>query len=161
MKDRRMDRFVILPFSVGCVSQSSVAVVETRSKKAHGDTNGQDANIQEMATDDKTKHNGSVIATGIQRIVKSFKTFSSQLFQVYDEEDEETEMVIGLPTDVQHVAHIGWDGLSNNSNSTKKWMNGGAHEPEILSLSSSSLSMRQLELAMAGVSSTNHGPLMV
>lgn len=28
------------------------------------------------------------------------------------EEEKEPEMQIGLPTDVKHVAHIGWDGPS-------------------------------------------------
>lgn len=38
--------------------------------------------------------------------------------QIFDE--KEPEMQIGLPTDVKHVAHIGWDGPSVNSAS---WMN--------------------------------------
>lgn len=32
-----MDRFVILPFSVGCVSQSSVAVCENQPKRAQAE----------------------------------------------------------------------------------------------------------------------------
>ncbi|GAB2242170.1 hypothetical protein Droror1_Dr00018945 [Drosera rotundifolia] len=36
------------------------------------------------------------------------------------EEEEEKEMQIGLPTDVKHVAHIGWDGPAVSSPS---WMN--------------------------------------
>ncbi|CAN4093220.1 unnamed protein product [Withania somnifera] len=39
----------------------------------------------------------------------------SQMF----EEEKEAEMQIGLPTDVKHVAHIGWDGPSFESPS---WM---------------------------------------
>lgn len=32
---------------------------------------------------------------------------------MYDaDEDKEKEMQIGFPTDVKHVAHIGWDGPS-------------------------------------------------
>lgn len=103
---------------------------------------------------------------GFHRVVKSFKNLSSQIFQGYEEE-EEMEMEIGLPTDVQHVAHIGWDNNANN-NFTQKWMNNGgnedmtsgSHGQQILSLSSP-LSMRQLELAMAGVSSTGHGAFMI
>ncbi|KAF7804617.1 CRIB domain-containing protein RIC7-like [Senna tora] len=34
--------------------------------------------------------------------------------------EKEQEMQIGLPTDVKHVAHIGWDGPSVN---TPSWMN--------------------------------------
>ncbi|KAL9239056.1 hypothetical protein vseg_013411 [Gypsophila vaccaria] len=40
--------------------------------------------------------------------------------QIFEEEEEEKEMQIGFPTDVKHVAHIGWDGPSVNSPS---WMN--------------------------------------
>lgn len=39
--------------------------------------------------------------------------------QIFDNE-KEPEMKIGYPTDVKHVAHIGWDGPSVNSPS---WMN--------------------------------------
>ncbi|XP_022758464.1 CRIB domain-containing protein RIC6-like [Durio zibethinus] len=40
--------------------------------------------------------------------------------QIFDNE-QEPEMQIGLPTDVKHVAHIGWDGPSVNS--APSWMN--------------------------------------
>ena len=53
----------------------------------------------------------------------------------------EKEMEIGLPTDVKHVGHIGWDG----SNSLKSWEN--LKTPEIISFSS--VSLKQFELAMA------------
>ena len=33
------------------------------------------------------------------------------------ENEKEPEMQIGTPTDVKHVAHIGWDGGSPNQNS--------------------------------------------
>lgn len=36
-------------------------------------------------------------------------------------EEKEPEMQIGLPTDVKHVAHIGWDGPSLESPS---WVSG-------------------------------------
>jgi hypothetical protein len=39
---------------------------------------------------------------------------------VTDNDEEEPEMQIGFPTDVKHVAHIGWDGPSVNSPS---WVN--------------------------------------
>ncbi|KAL5702345.1 hypothetical protein ACHQM5_027574 [Ranunculus cassubicifolius] len=44
--------------------------------------------------------------------------YISQIFENSDE--DEPEMQIGNPTDVKHVAHIGWDGPSVNSPS---WMN--------------------------------------
>jgi len=35
--------------------------------------------------------------------------------RVADNDGKEPEMQIGYPTDVKHVAHIGWDGPSINS----------------------------------------------
>ncbi|CAI9755115.1 unnamed protein product [Fraxinus pennsylvanica] len=48
-------------------------------------------------------------------IYKGFKYTLSQFFVV-----KEREMEIGFPTDVKHVAHIGWDG---HSGSAPSWMN--------------------------------------
>ncbi|KAF5738557.1 hypothetical protein HS088_TW13G01457 [Tripterygium wilfordii] len=42
--------------------------------------------------------------------------------------EKEPEMQIGLPTDVKHVAHIGWDGPSAN---TPSWMTGFKSAPEL------------------------------
>ena len=53
-----------------------------------------------------------------------------------EDEEEEREMVIGYPTDVQHVGHIGWDGMNKV---------GGMVNAFSLP---SSLSLRQLEMAM-------------
>ncbi|PON42660.1 CRIB domain containing protein [Trema orientale] len=53
------------------------------------------------------------MATKMKGIYKSFK-FISQIFVV-----KEREMEIGYPTDVKHVAHIGWDGPSGSAPS---WM---------------------------------------
>ncbi|KAL6282106.1 hypothetical protein ACE6H2_013035 [Prunus campanulata] len=58
---------------------------------------------------------------------KIFKYFS-QMFVV-----KEREMEIGYPTDVKHVAHIGWDGQSD---SAPTWMNEFKNGPD---LSTSSL----------------------
>ncbi|XP_020103416.1 CRIB domain-containing protein RIC10-like isoform X2 [Ananas comosus] len=54
------------------------------------------------------------MAAKMKGIFKGFK-FISQIF-VY----KEHEMEIGYPTDVRHVAHIGWDSASGNAAS---WMN--------------------------------------
>uniref|UniRef100_A0A7N0ZWJ5 CRIB domain-containing protein n=1 Tax=Kalanchoe fedtschenkoi TaxID=63787 RepID=A0A7N0ZWJ5_KALFE len=54
------------------------------------------------------------MGTKMKGLIKGFR-YISQIF----EEDKEPEMQIGLPTDVKHVAHIGWDGPSVNSPS---WM---------------------------------------
>ncbi|KAB2071121.1 hypothetical protein ES319_A08G202100v1, partial [Gossypium barbadense] len=42
--------------------------------------------------------------------------------QIFDDEDQQPEMQIGLPTDVKHIAHIGADGPYVNSNAPS-WMN--------------------------------------
>ena len=42
------------------------------------------------------------------------------MFTVYEEEIEELDMEIGLPTDVKHVTHIGWD-ASYNDRMHLKW----------------------------------------
>ncbi|CAK7351035.1 unnamed protein product [Dovyalis caffra] len=54
------------------------------------------------------------MATKIKGIYKGFK-YISQIFVV-----KEREMEIGYPTDVKHVAHIGWD---SPSGSAPSWMN--------------------------------------
>lgn len=54
------------------------------------------------------------MGTKIKGIYKGFK-YISQIFVV-----KEREMDIGYPTDVKHVAHIGWDGPSG---SAPAWMN--------------------------------------
>lgn len=55
----------------------------------------------------------STMATTLKGIYKSFK-YITQIFVV-----KEREMEIGYPTDVKHVAHIGWDGPSGTGPS---WM---------------------------------------
>ncbi|XP_056172072.1 CRIB domain-containing protein RIC10-like isoform X1 [Syzygium oleosum] len=57
----------------------------------------------------------------IKGIYKSFK-YISRIFVLKDR-----EMEIGYPTDVKHVAHIGWDGPSGNGPS---WMNEFRAAPE-------------------------------
>ncbi|XP_030457039.1 CRIB domain-containing protein RIC10-like [Syzygium oleosum] len=55
----------------------------------------------------------SPMATKMKGIYKGFK-YISQIFVV-----KERDMEIGYPTDVKHVAHIGWDGPSGSGPS---WM---------------------------------------
>ncbi|XP_022994301.1 CRIB domain-containing protein RIC10-like [Cucurbita maxima] len=57
----------------------------------------------------------------LKGIYKSFK-YISQIFVM-----KEREMEIGYPTDVKHVAHIGWDGPSATAPS---WMNEFKSAPE-------------------------------
>ncbi|XP_072974193.1 CRIB domain-containing protein RIC4-like [Typha angustifolia] len=145
MRDRRMERFAVLPFSIGCVSQSSVAVIDDQPKKPHAEpTSTPPSGEDEGQCNIGKPRSSSGLSAGLQKLIKSFKSTLSQFFVVYEEDEEdEREMEIGLPTDVQHVGHIGWDGL-NNLSSMKSWDD---RAPELLSLPS--LSMRQFELAMA------------
>ncbi|CAN0885887.1 CRIB domain-containing protein RIC5 [Linum grandiflorum] len=46
--------------------------------------------------------------------------------QIFDDDEKEPEMQIGNPTDVKHVAHIGWDG---NTDGPPTWMNGFQEQP--------------------------------
>ncbi|KAJ8449161.1 hypothetical protein Cgig2_027163 [Carnegiea gigantea] len=49
-------------------------------------------------------------------LLKGLKNISN----IFGEEQEDKEIQIGYPTDVKHVAHIGWDGPSASS---PTWMN--------------------------------------
>ncbi|THF95873.1 hypothetical protein TEA_024381 [Camellia sinensis var. sinensis] len=94
-----MERLVVLPFSIGCVSQSSVAVGTTtttaqpRKTKSEGSNSGPAVVItrkeeREESSSSALKMRNSWgflaapkpnISTGIHRLVKTFKSFS-QLF---------------------------------------------------------------------------------
>lgn len=54
-------------------------------------------------------------------------------------EELEMDMEIGCPTDVQHVTHIGWDGIATTTSADpmRGWDN--LVPPELLPLSSQSL----------------------
>ncbi|XP_021281751.1 CRIB domain-containing protein RIC4 isoform X1 [Herrania umbratica] len=137
MRDR-MERFVILPFSVGCVSESSVAVAVQQPRRSKpADTNPTAAIVllveAQREEDEESLSNESMkyslkflplpkpdISTGFHRLCKSFKTFS-QIFAY--KEDSEKEMEIGFPTDVKHVTHIGLDGSASSSPSMGSWEN--------------------------------------
>ncbi|KAG9445803.1 hypothetical protein H6P81_011931 [Aristolochia fimbriata] len=51
------------------------------------------------------------MTTKMKGLLKGLR-YISQIFETPD--DKEQEMQIGFPTDVKHVAHIGWDGPSVN-----------------------------------------------
>ncbi|XP_019165415.1 PREDICTED: CRIB domain-containing protein RIC5 [Ipomoea nil] len=57
------------------------------------------------------------MSTKVKGLLKGIKYISHQIF----EEEKEPEIQIGMPTDVKHVAHIGWDGPSATENPS--WMN--------------------------------------
>uniref|UniRef100_A0A0E0JST7 CRIB domain-containing protein n=1 Tax=Oryza punctata TaxID=4537 RepID=A0A0E0JST7_ORYPU len=123
-EQRRMDRFIVIPFSSTCRNGSSVDVVDgsggggKSGKKTQGGGGGGEGGGG--AAENKSKGE-SLVA----RLLRGFKNLS-QIFAVYEddddeEEEEEREMVIGLPTDVKHVAHIGWDGSTNTTTSLRSW----------------------------------------
>ncbi|KAJ4912173.1 CRIB domain-containing protein RIC4 [Raphanus sativus] len=93
----RMERLVVLPFSVGCISDSRII---------------RDQEEEENMTAFKfLAVSKPEISTGINRLFKSFKTIS-QIFAYKEEESEDGEtsgMEIGVPTNVKHVSHIGWE----------------------------------------------------
>lgn len=81
-----------------------------------------------------------IVAAGVSRLMKGIKSLSQMFAGEEEDDEEETEMVIGYPTDVQHVGHIGWDGHGLNKVGAMGMVNA-------FSLPSS-LSLRQLEMAM-------------
>ncbi|XP_022718491.1 CRIB domain-containing protein RIC4-like [Durio zibethinus] len=132
MRDK-MERFVILPFSVGCVSESSVAVaVQHPGRSKPSDTNSTATRTreedEESLSSESMKYSLKFLplpkpdmSTGFHRLFKSFKTLS-QLF-AYREESEK-DMEIGFPTDVKHVTHIGLGGsAASTSPSIGSWDN--------------------------------------
>ncbi|MED6224359.1 CRIB domain-containing protein [Stylosanthes scabra] len=135
---QRMERLVILPFSAGCISEASVAVglpQPTRRSKSLPNTsidpikgsNKGSEDSEDASTGENLKNPMRLlenvpkpnISTGFNRLVKGFKNIS-QLFVEKDDDDEDDEdfeeldmdMEIGCPTDVQHVTHIGLDGIT-------------------------------------------------
>ncbi|CAL4972459.1 unnamed protein product [Urochloa decumbens] len=174
-------RFIAIPFSSGCRSHSSVDVVDTArhaGKKPH--PQGIEFGVVPGGAPPARPAGGSKGESLVARLLRGFKNLS-QIFAVYDEdeeeEEEEREMVIGLPTDVKHVAHIGWDGSTSTTTSLRSWNRAPPPPPAEASSSSAAaapaqhqpleqyplplpaLDMRQFELAMvaqaaAGGSST-------
>ncbi|KAL9263484.1 CRIB domain-containing protein [Drosera capensis] len=127
MRDR-MERLVVLPFSLGCISHVSISVVEPPSRgspasNTKSSSRSREGLEEESVCRETTKNSSKIliqpksnISTGVNKLVKSFRSLS-QLFAYEDElEDLEIEMEIGCPTDVKHVTHIGWDGSSYNIN---------------------------------------------
>ncbi|KAK4273628.1 hypothetical protein QN277_021995 [Acacia crassicarpa] len=127
MRDR-MERLVILPFSVGCMSEASVAVGvpqprksrsftnSTREEEGEGEGEGEGGMVHVPKPNNNNNNNN--VSTGFNKLVKGFKNLSQMFGEKEDElEEEEREMQIGGPTDVQHVTHIGWaDGHAITAN---------------------------------------------
>ncbi|RLN03765.1 CRIB domain-containing protein RIC4-like isoform X2 [Panicum miliaceum] len=170
-------RFIAIPFSSGCRSHSSVDVVDTSrhaGKKPH--PQGIEFGVVPGGALARPASAAGKGESLVARLLRGFKNLS-QIFAVYDEDDEEEEereMVIGLPTDVKHVAHIGWDGSTSTTTSLRSWNRAAPPPPPAPSSASASastsaaappqqqhqppeqyplplpaLDMRQFELAMA------------
>ncbi|CAK9167732.1 unnamed protein product [Ilex paraguariensis] len=87
MRDR-MERLVVLPFSIGCVSESSVAVGTYQPKKQKVESNSALTRAkegEESSSGMKMKNSLSFLALpkpnfsyGIHRLVRSFKSFSQR-----------------------------------------------------------------------------------
>ncbi|XP_024627067.1 CRIB domain-containing protein RIC4 isoform X2 [Medicago truncatula] len=152
---QRMERLVILPFSAGCISEASVAVGvphPRRSKPA--ETNSPHDAIRSKGVEDSEILSGESMKNSLRlldvvpkpnlsfnKLFKGFKNFS-QLFVEKEEDLEEAEMdmEIGCPTDVQHVTHIGWDGVTTSCaahDPMRGW--DSLIPPELLSVASQSL----------------------
>ncbi|XP_030553520.2 CRIB domain-containing protein RIC7-like [Rhodamnia argentea] len=56
------------------------------------------------------------MTTKMKGLLKGLRYIS----QIFDDDEKEPEMNIGYPTDVKHVAHIGWDGPSEKN--SPSWM---------------------------------------
>ncbi|GER28260.1 ROP-interactive CRIB motif-containing protein 4 [Striga asiatica] len=156
MRDR-MEKFVLLPFSAGCISESSIAVAQQQAKRSNLDTKltpsrekeeeeveHDDEEDEESLSGDNLKSPLSHLALHrFQKLFKNFKNFSQSF--AYKDELEETDMgiEIGFPTDVKHVTHIGLDGCASSILS-KGWTN----EPE-QTINLPSFPLTPLELAMS------------
>ncbi|XP_057548557.1 CRIB domain-containing protein RIC4-like isoform X2 [Amaranthus tricolor] len=145
MKDQS-ERWIILPFSFGCSSNSSVAVGSPSPLNDAAQTSRQkDLPICKKSKNALSfKYPTSKLSNGIRRFIRSLKSVSK--FFVYKDDiiEEEKEMEIGYPTDVKHLTHIGWDGSTTISNAVKGWEN--LTTSEIISFPS--ISLPQFEVAM-------------
>lgn len=167
------ERFAVFPFSMGCMSQSAVSVADPGDKKAQGDPSSTAAatvaragagSSEEGAGEAMTKEKAvaaaaatttpGLVAAGVSRLMKGIRSLS-QMFAGEDddgggggedeeEEEEEREMVIGYPTDVQHVGHIGWDGHNSKAGAAAAAMAGMVNAFSL----PSSLSLRHLDMAI-------------
>ncbi|XP_076883723.1 CRIB domain-containing protein RIC4-like [Bidens hawaiensis] len=156
MKDV-MERFLVLPTSMGCISKSTTGAIESNKCRAqntqpmhHAPNGKRSSNMQFKKSWGIVSR--STISRGIQRLIlETFKGFTRILkYRDVEEIEMEKELEIGYPTDVKHVTHIGYDG-SMTTNPIKNWEN--IETPEIQSFPS--ISLKQFEHAMAAQSENN------
>ncbi|XP_015086551.1 CRIB domain-containing protein RIC4-like [Solanum pennellii] len=141
-----MEKFVVFPFSLGCVSESSVPVVNTN--KSHNTNNISQLNdhlptkrqVVGEKSPSKVKINGFLVRRRITQGVDTFKRNFKGFYQLFVYKEE---MEIGYPTDVKHVTHIGSTKINPM---IKNWDN--SKESDL-----PSISIQQFELAMAAGSS--------
>ncbi|XP_057801781.1 CRIB domain-containing protein RIC4-like [Salvia miltiorrhiza] len=146
MKDR-LERFVLLPFAAGCISESSIPVVMQHAKRSKHEKHEEETKDEEEGClDDEKSLSSQNWKTALPIFQKLFKNFS-QLFVYKDEQEAEMGMEIGLPTDVKHVSHIGLDGCTSSIFSKGCWA-----EQELIDLHSFPLS--ELEFAIKAQAET-------
>ncbi|KAL8162948.1 hypothetical protein V2J09_014437 [Rumex salicifolius] len=139
----QIQRWIFLPFSIGCASKSSVAVESTCKDKEKKSSSMVKAKDSSMLFSIRKPS----LASGFHRLIRSLRSGASRIFSYRDEEEEdefEAEMEIGFPTDVKHLLHIGRDGSTVTNPNKIQENNSG---PEMVSFPS--ISMKQLEMAMA------------
>ncbi|KAL0727996.1 hypothetical protein Bca4012_024089 [Brassica carinata] len=111
MRDR-MERLVVLPFSVGCISDSSVAVLSPLSKPHHHHS---PQGFRDQEEEENMKNVFKFLAVSKPEISTAYKEEES-------EDGEMSGMEIGVPTNVKHVSHIGWEsGLTTTAGPGKGW----------------------------------------
>ncbi|EYU39707.1 hypothetical protein ABFS82_06G179900 [Erythranthe guttata] len=148
MRDR-MERFVLLPFTAGCIAESSIAVTKptptrTRDGEMEQEEEYDDENEEESLSGENSKSPSSLLPLPIfQKLFKNIKNFSTSFAYKDELEETETRMEIGFPTNVKHVTHIGLDGCASSILS-KGWNN--FDEPETKNLPS--VPLTPVELAM-------------
>lgn len=157
----RIEKLAVMPFTISCATPSSTAIKDQHIRKAsaHGDsllrrtispakselkypnlgkrsnseTNKSLRKEQSLSKPPPSVESSiftmpfskSLISNKLQRFFKGLRALS-QLF-VYKEE----EMQIGYPTDVKHVAHIGWDGSSGTCRSWIGELEGPANRSSV------------------------------
>ncbi|KAL2539696.1 CRIB domain-containing protein RIC4 [Abeliophyllum distichum] len=128
-----MERFVLLPFTMGCVSESSIAIGAPQPKGSKLDVNQtptrthdeeKEEEEDEYEEDEENiKSPLSLLALPrVQKLFKNFKNFSHLFVEKDEMEEGDTGMEIGHPTDIKHVTHIGLDGCATSILS-KGWDN--------------------------------------
>ncbi|CAM8891922.1 unnamed protein product [Rhodiola kirilowii] len=130
-----LERLALLPFSGGCISQYGTEVLDQQcAKRSRSVVKWQSPRKQEdeyicsqalLYESMKNSAPGSFmpiprsnISHGLQRLLKNIKSMS-KLFANKDE-TYDPNLQIGLPTNVKHVTHIGWDG-PETSNLINGW----------------------------------------